>query len=470
MNDVLKGRRLIVVANAEPYAHEIEEEELVQIPVPGGVTTALAPLLKKDDLWIGWGRGGADFEVVDERNIMKIWDKGYYLKRVRLSPEERDNFYLGFSNQCLWPIFHSFNEKACFSGEFWKAYKEVNQKYTEAAREELKEEDYVWVHDYQLMLVPEDLRRLSTGKKTKIAFFLHIPWPSWESFRKIPWREELTRGILGSDIIGFHTERYVSNFLDCAEELGYSIDRKRKTVINEGRKISTTAIPLGIDYGFFSHYRNHRKVRKLQADIGTESLVISVDRMDYTKGIKERLNAFERFLADNEEFHQKVALVQRLAPSRNTIPEYGQIKSEIDQKISEINGKYQTPEWVPVRHFFESVSQKEIISYYQSAKVALITPLIDGMNLTAKEYIACQDPEDPGVVVLSEGAGAAEQLKDVLLVNPHDIKSVAEALKKALVMSLEERKERYQKLLRNVKKENAQWWKEQFLKKWFSLK
>ena len=465
----LKDGRLIVVANAEPYAHEYEEEQILRVPVPGGLTTAVSPLLKEGDIWIGWGRGQADFEVTNGKNIIGIWDKGYYLKRLKLSAKEKEGFYLGFSNRCLWPIFHSFTEKAHFSREFWEIYKKVNRKYVKAVKEELREGDYVWVHDYQLMLVPEDLRRLSERENIKIAFFLHIPWPSWECFRKIPWRKELMEGVLGSEVIGFHIKRYVTNFLECAEELGYKVDKKRRFVLSGQRKIFTLTAPIGIDYDFFHFHRNRRKVKKLRQDIGVENMVISVDRLDYTKGIKERLDAFEHFLAGNPEFLRKVILVQRLAPSRETIPEYEQIKREIDRKISEINGKYQTPEWMPIRHFYESVSQEEIISYYQPAKVALVTPLIDGMNLTAKEYIACQDPEDPGVIILSEAAGAAEQLKDIPLVNPYDVESVAQALKEALTMSLEERKERHKKLLHNVRKENVQWWGEQFLKKWLSL-
>jgi len=461
----MNSKRLIIVANAEPYAHEIAEGELVRVQIPGGLTTALSPLLGEGDLWIGWGRGGADFEPVDKRNIVKIREMGYYLKRVKLSRKEKEDFYLGFSNQCLWPVFHSFSEKAYFSREFWESYQKVNRKYVQQTKEELKEGDYVWIHDYQLMLVPEGLRKSLEGEKVKIAFFLHVPWPPWESFRKIPWRKELLEGVLGSDLVGFHIERYASNFLDCAEKLGYKADKRKKFILSEERKVFTLAIPLGINCSFFRAYRNTRKERKLWRDIGAENIVISVDRLDYTKGIRERLDAFEHFLAENKEFCQKVVLIQRLAPSRGAIPEYSQIKDGIDRKISEINGKYQTLDWVPIRHFFETLSQKEIISYYRSARVALVTPLIDGMNLTAKEYIASQDPEDPGVLILSEAAGAAEQLKDAILVNPYDVESVSRALKQALTMSLEERKERHKKLLHNVRRENIRWWRE----KWFSF-
>ena len=464
----LKNKRLVLISNGEPYAHVEHDNKIVEKKLAGGLTTGLDPLMQEEKgLWIAWGRGEADFQVVNDDNKVKVPNKnGYTLKRIELSDEERDGFYYGFSNEILWPICHSFITKANFNPHHWKMYKWVNQKYARAANEELRDDDLIWIHDYHLTLVPELIKNKKPN--TKIGYFWHIPWPSWEAFRTIPWKDEILNQMLASDFIGFHTTNFVKNFMDCAEKLGAKLDRENNIIYKDGKKTKLAAVPLGIDYNRFSdidHINLEKKAKELKKNYNSEKLILGVDRLDYTKGIIKRLKAIDQLFTKYPQYKGEVTLVQRISPSRTEVDEYKEMRKEINQKIGAINGRHQEKDWVPIRYFHQFAPQDKLLPYYKAADIALITPLVDGMNLVSKEYIATQEN---GQLILSEFAGAASQLKEALHVNPYHINQVAETLHQALQMSSEKSNTRFNKLKDNVKKYDIHWWRDNFLNKWLN--
>ncbi|MFW5719082.1 MAG: alpha,alpha-trehalose-phosphate synthase (UDP-forming) [Halanaerobium sp.] len=467
MEAELKQKRLVLVSNGEPYKHVFEDQGIEQQKLAGGLTTGLDPIMQEDNgLWIAWGRGEADFKVVDQDNKVQVPDAdGYTLKRVKLSPEEKNGFYYGFSNEVMWPISHTFISKANFKEDYWKSYQQVNQKYAENVLEELEDDDLVWIHDYHLALVPGILKE--ENPETKTSLFWHIPWPAWEAFRTIPWRQELLAGMLAADFLAFHTDLFVYNFLNCAKKIGAEVDFSAREVYYRGSKTRVESIPLGIDYQWFnnlSHDQDYLKdAKELKKSYETKNLIFAVDRLDYTKGIEERLKGIERFFEKYPEYRSKVTFVQRVAPSRTGIEEYQKMKERIEKKVAAINGRYQKDQWQPVKYFYGSVPQAELLPYYKAADLALITALIDGMNLVAKEYLAVQDS---GVLLLSEFAGAAEYLDSALKVNPYNTEALADRIYQGLEMSESEKKERLDKAQADLKKYDINWWREHFLKKW----
>ncbi|KXA97369.1 alpha,alpha-trehalose-phosphate synthase [candidate division MSBL1 archaeon SCGC-AAA259I14] len=472
-----ENKRLILVSNAEPYVHRREESDIVCEKQAGGLTSAMDPLLQTvDGLWIAWGRGGeADFDILDRENKVKVPNnEGYTLKRLELSEEEVDGFYLGFSNRVLWPICHSMHEKSILkdyssSKKYWDLYYKVNQKYAEAVLEEIERDDLIWIHDYHLTLVPQMIREKQP--EANIAFFWHIPWPPWEMFGIIPWEEEIMDGILASDYIGFHTSRFRDNFLSCADFLGRDVDEERSQVIKSENNAKISAVPLGIDYNRYSSMAKKEKVKKktkyLKDEINAEKIIVSVDRLDYTKGIPERIKAFELFLEENPEFQRKITLVQRIPPSRRSVSEYQSILNKIHRMVGEINGNLGRANWTPIKSFHRFLPDlEELIPYYMVADVALVTPLIDGMNLVCKEYIASVDD---GVLILSNFAGSSVELKEAIQVNPYDAGEVAQGIKKALTMTKRERKERLEILKDKVKRRDLTWWRDKFLSEWLEV-
>lgn len=459
--------RLVLISNGEPYVHEEDENGISCRKLPGGLTTGLDPLMMKEKgLWIAWGRGKDDFKIVDQENRVKVPDEeGYTLKRIKLSKEELNGFYYGFSNETLWPVCHNFIDKAIFKQEYWTIYQDVNKKYAKATLEETDEDDLIWVHDYHLTLLPNLLRQERSN--AKISLFWHIPWPSWESFSTLPWKREIMEGILASDFIGFHTPHLVSNFLSCAAKLGADINHERGTIIYDGHKTVVTAVPLGVDYEKLSSYSKKCDIEKNCKDIKgyyhAEKLIFGVDRLDYTKGILERLLAMERLFEKHPEYIGKVTLVQRISPSRTQVEEYRKMREEINRKIAEINGRFQIDEWVPIKYFHGSVPQKDLLPYFQAADIALITPLIDGMNLVAKEYLAVKKN---GILILSEFAGASDTLKEAIKVNPYNIEEVADSIHYALKIPGEEKINRYSELESKVSKYDINWWRNVFLERW----
>ena len=448
---------LIIVSNREPYIHEKTKKGIRCRKATGGLISALDSIMRScNGLWIAWGSTIADFIEGDMIEVPPE-DPKYKLKRIKLSENEIDNYYRGFSNRTLWPLFHLFIDKAIFSKKYWRYYQRVNSKFATAVLNE--DEDFIWIHDYHLSLLPKLIK--DENDNAKIAFFWHIPWVHWDVFNKIPWRNEILEGIFGSDLIGFHTNSYARNFIECAEKIGFSVDRRKKMINYGGRHIKVRAFPLGIDYKAFR--KLEIKTYRLRKKMKAEKIIFGIDRLDYTKGILNRLLAFERFLKKYPEYKEKVTLIQVASPSRTKVEEYRKIKKEIDENVGRINAIFQTMEWTPIKYFYRTIPQYRLLQFYKMADIALITPLIDGMNLVVKEYIATNDL---GAVILSEFTGAAEELKEAIIVNPNDVDIMADAMKNALEMSIEEKKKRFAALKGKVMKKDINWWFRSFFHEW----
>jgi alpha,alpha-trehalose-phosphate synthase [UDP-forming] len=468
--------RLIVVSNRLPYAFSRVGRRWRAEPGAGGLVTALLPVLRdRGGTWIGWpGAHGAAREF---RPALKHAGReaGYELVPVSLSAEEVANFYQGFTNEVIWPLFHDLPSLCNFDPAYWRSYLAVNDKYAKALRARAGERDFVWVHDYHLMHLAAALRR--RGVRSRLAFFLHIPFPSPDIFLKLPWRESVMHALMQFDSLGFQTTRDRRNFLDCLQALepGARIEGRGtvQSVRLGARAVSVGSFPISIDYNAFMRRAAApevaAKARELHALLPKRRLVLGIDRLDYTKGITLRLKAFQHLLTHHPEMRGRVSLLQVVVPSREAIPQYERMKSEIEQLAGRINGAFARPGgWVPVWYEYRSLTRLELLAYYRAADIALITPLKDGMNLVAKEYCACSIEEDC-VLILSEFAGAAEQLGgDALLVNPFDIEAVAAAIREAVLMSPAERTARMRRMRRSVRRQDVFWWVEGFLKAAFS--
>ncbi|HUS99407.1 MAG TPA: trehalose-6-phosphate synthase [Candidatus Thermoplasmatota archaeon] len=463
-------RKLILVTNREPYVHRKIKNEIICKKSLGGVISALDPLMQQHKgIWVAWGSGNADFLVTDSEKKIEVPPDHptYVLKRIPLTNKEIENYYHGFSNRVLWPLFHLFIEKMRAKETYWNTYWTVNKKFAQSILKEMETDDLIWIHDYHLSLVPYFMKMKEPN--AKIALFWHIPWPPWEIFYTLPWRNELLEGILASDFVGFHTSSYVSNFINCAErKTGVSFDTKKKTIFFKDHKTKIRHFPLGISYKEY-HQLAHtpavsKKAEKLKKLYGNRNLILGIDRLDYTKGILDRIKAFELLLEDNPKYREKVVLIQIASPSRNKIEEYFTMKKEIDEAVGRINGKYRNETWTPVMYFYKEISQNSLLAYYKIADIGLLTPLRDGMNLIAKEFIASNDENT--VLILSEFAGASEELTNAIMVNPYDIRSIGRAIKTAIEMPCEEKKHRFLSMEKKVKKHDSEWWYSNFLKEW----
>lgn len=459
-----------MVTNREPYSHHKTKNGIVCRKSLGGVVSALDPLIKKHKgIWIAWGSGNADFKVCDSEDKILVPEEKpqYVLKRIPLTKKEIENYYRGFSNRVLWPLFHLFVEKMDPKEEYWDNYRRVNRKFAQTVLKEMKKDEWIWIHDYHLALVPYFIRKEQPD--AKIAFFWHIPWPPWEVFGSLPQRNNLLEGLLNSDLIGFHTSSYVNNFMECAvTQPDVKIDIRKRIIRLDYNKTKIQHVPLGISYKDFADsvlsQNAVKKARKLKTLHKNRNIILGLDRLDYTKGILDRLKSYEYFLEQYPEFREKVVLVQIASPSRSKIDEYCAMKKEIDEAVGNINGRFGNEEWTPVVYFSRKMTQQSLLAYYKAADVSLLTPLRDGMNLIAKEYTASKD--DDGVLILSEFAGAAEELQEALLVNPFDIQATAGAIKTAVEMPTEEKKQRFHSLKKKVKEHDAEWWLDNFLQEW----
>jgi len=466
----------IIVSNRLPLIIKKMDDGTIEVGKgTGGLITAMAPVLKnRDGVWIGWP--GYVEEREKEENILPLIQSaisGYRVKPVMLSAYDLKNYYEGFSNSILWPLFHGFSDKCIFIQEYWENYQDVNQKFTQVICQNADDNDFIWVHDYQLMLVGANLRKLQ--KNNTLAFFLHIPFPPIEIFIRCPWRFELLAAMLEYDVIGFHTIQNKRNFIGSIKKLVQEAEIDAKAGFDEavselrlgGRVVRIGVFPISIDYNEFSLKALDSKVGKRSEQIrknarGTK-ILLGVDRLDYTKGIPEKLKAFQRFLTQFPDYHKKVQLIQLVVPSRREITAYSDLKYKIEQLVGEINGMFSTNDWLPVHYMFRNIDRNELISLYRACDIAFITPLKDGMNLVAKEYCAC-NIDEKGVVILSEFAGTAQQFyKDAVLTNPHDTDGMVKAIYRAYNMPLKERKLRMQNLRENVKNKNVFWWVNAFL-------
>jgi len=462
-----ENERLIVVSNRLPFVLKRDENTqlLQRKSSAGGLVTAVAPVVTRcGGRWVGWP--GAcpmnDGEEIPEACEGDTTPTAGILRKqimpVYLDPVQFDSYYNGCCNGTLWPLFHSMSDKAVYSPENWQDYIQVNQIFAEKTLEAIqlsREEDpdiepLVWIHDYHLTLTPSIIRQVLNDTKTMalIGFFLHIPFPPWDIFRLLPWDDEILLGLLGCDMIAFHIEDYCINFIDCCHRrLGCRVDRKNLLIEYGSRIIRIAALPIGIPFDRFQQLAEDapRVVRDC-----ARKIILGVDRLDYTKGLSHRLKAFEKFLEKHPEHIEEVIFLQIAVPSRTDVKEYQDLKEEIDQIIGRINGNFSTPNWAPIRYIYGCVSQNELAAFYRDASIAIVTPLRDGMNLVAKEFVACQI-EEPGVLILSPFAGAGETMQEALIINPYKIDEVAELIHRALEMSRDEREVRMKHLRRREK-------------------
>lgn len=454
-------RRLILVSNREPYILKKTEKGVRYEMTTGGLVSALDPVLKiLNGIWIAWAGEGAK----DKPIKVRIPDK-YTLRYVKLTEKEISRYYYGFANAGLWPLCHCFTGKCDFERLHWQDYVKVNQKFAEAVLEELSEGDLVWINDYQLALLPGFIREKSP--QSKIVFFWHIPFPSFDIFRILPWRGEILTGLLGSDLIGFHFSDYTNSFLNCVRKIiGCEVDAKNKIARLNGRYVHARSFPVGIDFDKINDIASRKetitRTNRIRRSIGTEFMILGVDRLDYTKGIIERLLAIERLLTHSPDLRGKFTFVQIAAPSRTKVKEYRELKRKIDETVGRINGRFTQMGLIPIRYFYRSFPFEQLISYYRATDVALITPLRDGMNLVAKEYVAARTEEN-GVLILSEFAGVAAELKESLLVNPFNIDAVCDKIRESLEMSHLEKNRRMKALRNRVRKNSIHKWLQSIL-------
>lgn len=464
-------RRLVVVSNRLPIVFEADDGVMRVRAGSGGLITALAPVLRRwGGLWIGWPGPVGDDGLTVQRLLREFGGAhGFGLKHVMLTAKEQDQFYQGYSNEIIWPLFHDLQSQCNFVPEYWAAYLSVIQKFSDAVVSEIRGDDFIWVNDYHLMGLGRYLRR--RGVSNKLGFFLHIPFPPPDLFRKLPWRTEVLEGLLAHDVVGFQTPHDLDNFSDCARALLPSARCRRRRDMLEityaGHVCSVGAFPIGIDFDEFAVAAAAPSVsaqaRHLRADMQDQQIILGLDRLDYTKGIPYRIRAFELALRRYPELHRAVTLLQVVIPSRESVPEYQNLKGQIEQLVSQVNGAFTQPGWVPIHHVFRSLERGDLLAYYRLADAALITPLKDGMNLVAKEYCACQT-DGNGVLILSEFAGSAVQLgRFAVLVNPYDLDHVADAIRRAVLMTKAERGPAMGRMRGILRRQDVYWWVSRFL-------
>jgi trehalose 6-phosphate synthase len=427
---------------------------------PGGLVTALEPMLRsRDGAWVGWpGLADADVEPLVE--------DGLHLHPVRLAAQEVEEYYEGFSNGTLWPLYHDVVAPPAFHRHWWQAYVRVNQRFAEVVSRVAAENATVWIQDYQLQLLPAALRELRPD--LRIGFFLHIPFPPTELFMQLPWRRRIVEGLLGADLVGFHTPGGVRNFRWLATRLaGASPGHGRTEVVVGDRTVKLGAFPISIDSTALDRLSRSPEVleraKQIRADLGDpERVVLGVDRLDYTKGIDVRLRAFEELLAEGRVHPDKTVMVQLATPSRERVEHYQKMRNDIEQSVGRINGEYARVGFPAVHYLHQSLPRDELAAFFVAADAMLVTPLRDGMNLVAKEYVACRH-DNGGALVLSEFAGAALELKEALLVNPHDTDGVKDALYAAITMDQHEGRRRMRALRRQVLNHDVDRWARSFL-------
>jgi trehalose 6-phosphate synthase/phosphatase len=468
----ITGNHLIIVSNRLPMVVSREKNGTWQIePGSGGLVTALAPVLRnRGGIWIGWpGTVAEEKAELDELLARATKDWGYELMPVMLTTDEKNKYYRGFSNEVLWPLFHDFLSHCNFRPEYWYAYQKVNEKFAQVTARNSTEGDFIWVHDYHLMSIAKFLRKM--GIQTRIGFFLHTPFPPLDIFVKLPWRFHILRALLEYDLIGFQTLRDRRNFLHCVRTLMKNLElsgRGQVVTLKVGKRdVRIGIFPISIDFSEFANLARTEKVADrawyIHEDLPHQQIILGVDRLDYTKGIPEKLKAFRNALKRFPELQEKVVLIQVLVPSRRDIPMYQDLKIEIERLVGDINGQLTRSGWVPIHYIFRSLNREELLAYYRTAEIALVTPLKDGMNLVAKEYCA-SNLEENGVLILSEFVGATAQLqKGALLVNPHDIEGIAETIYQAFQMDTEEKRSRMKKLRMCIRKQNIFWWVNSYL-------
>ncbi len=463
--------RIIIVSNRLPVTVKKVKDKLTYQQSVGGLATGMSSFQEDFQcLWVGWP--GLSREQIDGEEKEYLLEKMDQMANypVFLSQSHIEDYYNGFCNKTIWPLFHCFNQFAIYEDHLWEVYKRVNHIFCQTILDIVQPDDIIWVHDYHLMLLPNLLRKRRPN--LTIGFFLHIPFPPTEIFRLLPWRREILEGLMGADLIGFHTYDYVRNYLDSILRLrGY--ENSLGYINYQNRMIKVDSFPMGIDFDRFFYSSEQeatkKEIRKMKKNIIGNKIIISVDRLDYSKGILERLKAFEVFLEDNSEYWEKVTMILVAVPSRTAVPQYQQLKQQVDEMIGNINGKFGKLGWTPIRYMYRSLPFHELTALYYIADIALVTPIKDGMNLIAKEYVATKK-EAKGVLILSEMAGAGNEMGEALIVNPNNRTQISWALKYALNMDEKEQEKRILSMQKRLKEYNVKKWVEDFKENLIKLK
>jgi len=468
LRNKLLDKPLYVVANREPYMHQKTEKGNVEVLQPAsGLVTALEPvLIACDGTWLAHGSGNADRDTVDAHDHLRVPpdSPSYTLRRVWLTPEEENGYYAGFSNEGLWPLCHIAHTRPIFRPEDWAYYQEVNRRFADALLEEMQgtESPIVLVQDYHFALLPRMVKEARPD--ARVAIFWHIPWPNAEVFGICPWQRDIVDGLLGADLIGFHTQTHCNNFLETVDRALEAITEWDRFAVNrQGHVTRVRPYPISVAFPESSapgRWRTSGEERaRLLEELGVEAslLGVGVDRVDYTKGILERFRGVEHMLDTYPEYQKRFLFVQIGAPSRTHIPRYRQFLEEVTAEAERINARFQNGKWRPIVLLRKHHSHEEIARYYRAASACLVTSLHDGMNLVAKEFVASREDER-GVLILSTFAGASLELTDALLVNPYDVQQMATAIARALEMSDEEQAQRMRQMRREVREHNVYRW------------
>lgn len=464
-------RRLVVVSNRLPFQLQEKKKSIFMKESDGGLVSALKSFFESEHnknsfsstLWIG----SADFpEARWEKYLENPRTGGSFdVDPIFIETKTYNRFYNGFCNATVWPLFHYFPSIVEYDEDTFQSYQEVNHQFADKILSILQPDDILWIHDYQLMMLPALIREKMPA--ATIGFFLHIPFPSFEIFRLLhkPWKEKIVGGMLGADLIGFHTHEYVQHFLKTVQMV-HGYDSQFRNILMKERIIKAEMFPLGIDFEKFHNADSNPKVieqlKQIRSNFHDKKIIFSVDRLDYTKGVTHRLSGFERFLDKHSEWRGKVVFILVIVPSRQIISKYNERKKLIEERVGRINGKYSSLEWQPIIYRYSNLSFEDLCALYQAADVGLITPIRDGMNLVAKEYVASQ--HDKGVLILSELAGAANEMGEAILVNPMDKEELAESIHDALTMPLPEQKQKVETLLKRLRDYSVTHWVNDFLK------
>jgi trehalose 6-phosphate synthase len=450
--------RLIVISNRVSRPNPRGESG-----AQGGLSVALAAALRESrGLWFGWSGEVAE-EYTGHINMHR--EDGVTTATVDLEEQDVDEYYNGYANRTLWPLFHYRIDLAEYDRSFGAGYERVNERLAETVFPLIELGDLVWVHDYHLIPLGQQLRQ--RGLKNRIGFFLHIPWPPHRLLLSLPFHERLVRSMLAYDLIGFQTEEWLESFHHYVQrELGGSLDSDGTITVGD-RRVRTAAFPIGIDAKAFDDVLSapdaHNAYQTLKRSAEDRKMIIGVDRLDYSKGLPERFQGYRRFLEEHPDWSGRVSFLQIAPPSRGEVHTYAHIREELDQLSGRINGAFAHVDWVPIRYVNQGYPRDGLAGFYRASDVALVTPLRDGMNLVAKEFVAAQDPADPGVLILSRFAGAAHQLADAILVNPYSKDEISDAIRKALDMPRAERVRRWETLIHNVTTEDVMAWRKAFV-------
>lgn len=471
-----KLERLVIVSNREPYTVKYKDQEIHLEKTPGGLVSALDPILRKrNGLWICWEGAPKKIAEFDDVSVLDDdidWGKielPYQIQSVTLTEKEINHYYYGYANTRIWPLFHYFVSRCNFFDERdWPSYLSANQKFSDAVIEHTNDEDWVWIQDYHLLLVPDMVRAKAANRK--IGFFLHIPFPSIEVFKALPRRDTILKGLLGSDLIGFHVPEYVHHFLDSIEHLispsEVTIDRERNTLLYQGRTIHVKDFPISIDFEQIESLATlpamQKEAQRIKDSYGVEWIGLSVDRLDYSKGLLENMEAIRIFFEKYSEYKKRFSFIQIAAPTRTEVPEYKRMKEEIDQAVGRINGTLSQDNWVPIQYFYRSFPLDEVLPYFLIADVEMVTPLRDGMNLVAKEYCAAKTDLN-GVLLLSEFTGAASELKEAMHINPFYVEQVADTLHEALRLPAAVKEARMHALRETIRQHDIHYWVQSFM-------